>query len=281
MDTRLNIYEFGKRLLETRDLDPVYVILHEAQLESALLRRWLLAYWCFYHMGTASWIAEGYAGYWKRMYTAAGSKEYPRAAERRHFRGANARKSVDFLSTTGVHYLYAPLSKHTEYPLEVVTEYVQTWVGFGPWIAFKVSDMLERLGIVRIRFDKGAMFLFDSPREGAEHLWTVEKGSSPTNGEANLWAVEKLVQHFSATSAPPRHERTINAQEAETILCKWLAHTKGRYRVGEDVDACYKALERFRGRSRLAERLYEAAEKSGLKRRTSGATRGSLRKDYS
>lgn len=85
--SNLNIYQFSRELIASKDLDPVYVLLHEAQLDEARLQLWLLAYFCFYHVGTASWIADGKSGFWERMHIAAASKDYPRSSERRHYRG--------------------------------------------------------------------------------------------------------------------------------------------------------------------------------------------------
>ena len=56
--TPLSVYDFGAQLLETKDLDPVYVMLHEADLGKPTLYRWLIAYWAFYHCGTAAWASN-------------------------------------------------------------------------------------------------------------------------------------------------------------------------------------------------------------------------------
>ena len=99
--------DFGRRLVQTNDLDPVYVLLHNAPMSKEQLHQWLLAYWCFYHVGTASWIAQNSGGFWNRMKTAAGSKEYPRSSERRHFRGRNAANSVAYLEDRGIESLFS------------------------------------------------------------------------------------------------------------------------------------------------------------------------------
>src|SRR5262245_42889310 len=106
---KLSCYEFGRQLILTKDLDPVYVLLHHSKLGTtfpAMLHRWLMAYWCFYHVGTASWITYEGMGYWERMEQAASSKNYPRSPERRHFRGQNAIKSVAYLKYRGLTALF-------------------------------------------------------------------------------------------------------------------------------------------------------------------------------
>src|SRR4051812_1446277 len=100
----LTCYEFGRELLRLNDLDPVYVAVWEARPDWLLgtkLSKWLLAYWCFYHAGTASWICDQ-DDFWLAMFVAADSKDYPRSTERRHFRGKAALDSVVDLRTRGI-----------------------------------------------------------------------------------------------------------------------------------------------------------------------------------
>jgi|SRR6185369_11331034 len=289
----LSCYDFGRQLLETLDLDPVYVVLYNAELEPELLQRWLLAYWGFYHVGTASWIAEAEdLAYWDRMRTAAGSKDYPRSSERRHFRGENARKSVEFLQSQGLSKLFSPFARSLapatimfvsddyakqtgakvgdtvfhDLSAEYVVEHVKTWVGFGPWIAFKVADMLERLGLARIHFDVETAMYEGSPTEGAQMLWE-EEGKPPLIREGQTrpatWAVARILSELRTLSAPPDFKRIIGPQEAETILCKWFSYTKGHYHLGEDIKAVRSGLLRF-GRTKLAQRLFRGGREGGL-----------------
>lgn len=283
----MSCYDFGRRLIETNDLDPVYVVLWHSGLDEGgrpnALCRWLLAYWCFYHAGTASWILDApeviptsLNQYWSRMWEAAGSKAYPRGHERRHFRGENARNSIGFLYNQGINNLFSPLivgpgvvdSKTGNRPVRSfrvsdVMSYVQTWTGFGPWIAFKVADMLERLNLSPVQFDDAAMFLFDSPREGARMLWDTEHTRPPTPGEAEREAVDLILNELGSIPAPPRYERPINAQEAETVLCKWKSYMKGHYRLGEDIESLRAGLLRY-GKTPTAQRLLVAGKEGGL-----------------
>lgn len=252
---RLDIIEFGEQLLRTEDLDPIYCMLWASHLreDKEQLRRWLLAYWCFYHAGTSSWIVDQ-KDYWKAMAVAAGSKDYSRSPERRHFRGRAAQDSVRYLHERGVDGLFSDLDV---YDVGAVMEAAGEWTGFGPWISFKIADMLERLGIAPIEFDGGEMFLFDSPREAADLLYQNYFFRAPkTAQEANKWAVDTLLSsELSEFLAPPRFERPINVQEVETILCKWKSHWNGRYHVGEDIESMRAALTKYRETSSTARRL--------------------------
>src|SRR3990167_8512236 len=206
MDNTYSIYQFGKELISTLDLDPVYVTLHHAQLSRKTLEKWLLAYWCFYHVGTASFISSREdCKYWEAFRDAADSKLFPRSSERRHFRGLQAKRSVAYLEEQGIDRLFH--SFQGEMTVEEEMEIVQRWVGFGPWIAFKVADMLETLGLVKVRFNEGAMFLFDSPREGAERLWREHCETEPEE-KAGTWAVERILNQLGTTLAPPSSQRS-------------------------------------------------------------------------
>ena len=264
----LELEDFGKSLLDAGDLDPVYVLLWNAELDRETTKKWLLAYWAFYHVGTASWITEQ-ADYWRAFGAAARSKEYPRSPERRHFRGENAIKATAYLAAVGVDDLFAEFERmdcesgEGGIPLADVLEYVQEWVGFGPWISFKVADMLERLNICRIRFDTAAVALFDSPADGARlarERYDAERIDGQPDGD---WAIERILEVLGDTLAPPRYERRINAQEAETILCKWKSHAGGHYEVGEDIKACRAGLLRY-PRCKLSQRLLKAGVVGGL-----------------
>lgn len=260
----MTAYEFGAELLRTGDLDPVYVVLHHAGLDRSTLQRWLLAYWCFYHVGTASWIADvSKASYWSRMARAAGSKEYPRSSERRHFRGRQAAASVQYLRGRRLEGLFGDLAEADGTAAGVMGA-VRGWRGFGPWISFKVADMVERLGLAPVAFALDDA-LYDSPRKAAELLLHHEGNPGDRPDDVGAWAVDRVLGHrlLKGFTAPPRHERPLNVQEAETILCKWGSYLKGHYHVGEDVAAVRTGLGRFPG-CKTAARLLAAGAEGGL-----------------
>lgn len=259
--------EFGRELILSNDLDPVYTILWNANFDRMKMQKWLLAYWSFYHMGTASWISEGQllvrGGYWERFMKAAKSKEYPRCPERRHFRGQNAINSVTYLQAQGIAALFKPLLLPRKQTAAEVMSKVQEWVGFGPWIAFKVSDMIERLGLATVEFDTKTVFLFDSPKEGAQRLWESLGKPQTVATRIESWAVETITSELDDLKAPPRFERPINAQEAETILCKWKSYQNGKYHIGEDIKSCRKSLLTF-ARCNTSQALIQAGTRGGL-----------------
>ena len=252
----MGVFEFGRKLIESKDVDPVYVLLWNCPEVQTVLKRWLIAYWCFYHMGTSSWIADGGSEnrFWGKMEQAAASKEFPRCPERRHFRGQNAVKSVSYLRYHGIDKLFEPFEDGMA-AREVMKE-VQKWVGFGPWISFKVADMLERLDLARIVFKSEDVYLFDSPKEGAERM-RAELGVGVDDEDLQTWAVETLTEEFRDLTAPPNHQRLVGPQEAETVLCKWKSYLNGSYRLGEDIESCRNCLLRF-AKTKLSQDLLRA-----------------------
>lgn len=267
-----NVYGFGRALLEAGDLDPVYTVVYGSGFSLPKLERWLLAYWCFYHVGTACYVSGGpEAGYWDRMTEAAESSRFPRGRERRHFRADNAVNSVRFLSSVGMLKLFDPLRPYALCPNRIaeagyVMGEVQKWTGFGPWIAFKAADMLDRCGYCPVSFDVASAFFYDSPKKAANTLWDIE-GQPDLKEESQAgrcqWAVDRILAELKGYSAPPIFDRPLNCQEAETILCKWGASLTGHYHIGEDVKAVRDGIARF-AHVPMTRRLLRAGKEAQL-----------------
>lgn len=312
---RLSIEGFGAQLLESGDLDPLYIALTRAELDENTLKRWLLAYWCLYSAGEASYLAQ-FEGplffHWLeiaarnevRSPVARNEKPTPlnrwcRGHERRHWRGVNALRSFTNLNArygrrpeSFVDYVAGGAPK-----FYAVSGRVQEHASFGPWIAFKVADMLDRVLGIPVSFEQAEVFMFDSPREAALDLWwlrsedakaaraeildatgvdlgdNVDWNARPGDGngatgcilgkDAQAAAVQSsvdyLVKAFSVGwMAPPRFDRPIGLQEVETILCKWKSHRNGHYPLWNDVDEIRVGLFRWRYVSPIAEKLYQA-----------------------
>jgi hypothetical protein len=259
---KLDIYAFGRELVTSKDLDPVYVLLWEAKFPPSKLRHWLISYFCFYHVGTASWIVDQ-EDYWKAMFQAAESKDYPRSSERRHFRAKNAMESVAYLKRTGIAQLFQPF--YGKLSVGVVQECVQRWIGFGPWIGFKVADMLDSLGICEVEFNAASAMYKGSPTEATAILkdWEQPEWEPNSQDELSEWAVDRVLSNLEGLQAPPRYDRELSFQEAETILCKWKSYLGGHYELGEDIKACRKGLLRF-AKCRTSQQLLKAGKAGGL-----------------
>jgi hypothetical protein len=286
MDARnsAGIVTFGDALLTTGDLDPVYTAVHSAKLDHNKLLRLCLGYWCFYHLGLAAKLAEAKStkAYWDLFEAAVwntsnldGTKPFPRGAERRHFRGANALKAYQHLrslyrtpegAAVGIVGTGPRVGPRDAIAFSTVSAAVQTHVGFGPWIAFKIADMAERVLGYPVDFSGCELGIYKDPRQGAavaflewrpEHSWHTNIYKAP------LWdymipddqlsdTVAHYTKVFGKHKAPPTGDRKVNVQEVETIFCKYKSHLKGHYPVGKDTDEIRHGLT---GWGDLAEQL--------------------------
>ena len=264
---RLQIEEFGRKLIETGDLDPLYIALYKSELPDDQRARWLLGYWCLYNAGLASWLSEQEGdAFWDALFLAADNTtpspiggRWPRGAERRHWRGAQAKASALNLQNAWsrperlVEWLaYGDANQPEPVPDTVqfkdVSERVQTLRGFGPWISFKVGDMLDRLDIVNVCFEQAEVFMFDDPRKAALML-TRQRLGLPENAKlkdetaAIAQVVAYLKEQFKELYAAPMLDRPIDLQEVETVLCKWKSHCNGHYPVGNDTIEINEGME--------------------------------------
>lgn len=263
MERALTLEEFGTKLLQTQDLDPVYVALHRVQLPSAQLRRLCLAYWCFYHLGAAAKLSEASGSkFWDLMREAAVNagtpKPWPRGAERRHFRGQQAVDAVAALVDR-----YKAPEGFVDYVLHPadgarptfggVTARVQEHRGFGPWIAFKIADMGERIFGAPVDFSNCEFGVYKDPRQGAA-LARVERGEASHHDANKPWLYPisdyevreefaHWTKHFRKAKAPPQLDRPVGVQEIETIFCKYKSYRKGSYPPGKDTKELHHALQ--------------------------------------
>lgn len=258
---RLSVEDFGRQLIVSKDLDPIYVALWNLRQQGLLpadkLSRWLIAYWCFYHAGVSSYLSE-FEGmeFWDQMEIAArnevlapNGERWHRGSERRHFRGVASTKAVDS---------YAEIyGNQPEMMVDILVNNGPTYKGiadraqvhklFGPWISFKVADMLERVIGVPVDFDNAAVFMFKDPVKAALMVWRDKAGVSETampkepNEAINL-VVQYLTKAFGDLKAPPAMDRLIGLQEVETVLCKWKSHMNGHYPLFNDIDEIREGL---------------------------------------
>jgi hypothetical protein len=197
-----SIRDFADGLIRTEDLDPVYPTLVRANLSEQQLHRWLMAYFCYYHMGVASYISEfdGDA-YWSRMAEASANEtlspkggRWPRSSERRHFRGEKCVKAIRYFTAREPSYWVNSLLGLKTH--EQVMYRVQAWPQFGPWIAFKVADMLEVVCGAPITFSRDIPLIYKEPRacldilsqETGDSIRTVRDRSRGTVPGTRRWA---------------------------------------------------------------------------------------------
>lgn len=254
--SHLEIEEFGHHLIDTCDLDPIYLALTNVGVDAVQRRRWLVAYWCFYHAGVACYMSEREgADFWQAMMVAAENKEptpfgerWPRGHERRHARGAQ-----------GVNMVAALAKTYGEKPEDMVeacigptcgevVQKVQSHYLFGPWIGFKVADMLERVLGLKVDFEDADVFMFKDPTAAALRFWRLRQklpeNAQPRDQRKTIRSVcDYLGQVFAQKNAPPGRDRPIGLQEIETVLCKWKSHLNGHYPLFNDTIEIHEGLK--------------------------------------
>lgn len=247
---------WGQRLIETRDIDPIYDMLVLARLAETItyfsMQRWLLAYWCFYSAATASVIASS-DDFWMTMALAAENKDgpvngrWPRSPERRHFRGRAAIKAVRVMTLLERSPTWVIEQMFVDCDLLAVRKAAEKLPLFGPWISFKVADMGERVLGHPIVFPRDVAF-YDSPRAGLVEL-------AARNDYTADDALEYLLRSIADCRPPGIPNRPCGVQEAETILCKWKSALGGHYRIGKDLREIRESLEHVAPSCELAEEL--------------------------
>jgi hypothetical protein len=242
--------EFGNALLETEDLDPLYCTLTRAQIPQDMLKRWLLSYFCFYHAGVCSYIAEQPRDDFYSLLLQGIADKWPHGAERRHFRGQAAVDAITGLKQFGepekvVDYMTQHDTAHD------IMKHVQTFYLFGPWISWKVSDMAERVLELPVSFDDTSLFMYRDPVMGAALWFKGDKNAKVSEDEVSC-VVEEWQSVFGGYKAPPTYDRQVNIQEIETVLCKWKSNAGGSYPLGKDSKEIYHGLD---GWGDLAEEL--------------------------
>ncbi len=221
---------FGESLLITEDLDPLYITLYKQRLPDMQLRKWLIAYWCFYHAGEASKLSES-INYYEDMRNTVlyGS----RCSERRHFRGAAGIKSVNWLEQNdAVGTWFGNMINCADY--NIFAECIQEAPLFGPWITFKAADMLERLDIGKMDFKSFDISIYSEPLKGSSLVIYGDEDHYISCQDIDI-IVKRIQKELSSYKAPPTYNRELNIQEVETMLCKFKSYKHGRYIVGKDI----------------------------------------------
>jgi Alpha-glutamyl/putrescinyl thymine pyrophosphorylase clade 2 len=246
-EQKMSLYEFGEQLLKLEDLDPVYPVLYFYATEDRdRARRAILAYALFYDLGASLYLSSK-KDFWVGVYLAAVNSaenptpqgtRWPRAAERRHFRGTKCVAAVEELNRR-----YPEPERLIEELVETggelaeVLDRLKNLPQFGPWIAFKLCDIGERVLEAPILFpSKLEDSLYSSPLDTVRSLAAKEGVSSDA-----VW--EQALAYFSSFTAPPRAERGCGVQEIETIFCKYGSYLKGHYYPGKDLKEIRHSLK--------------------------------------
>jgi hypothetical protein len=177
----------------------------------------------------------------------------PRGTERRHFRGKSAAKAVRYMKSLKItpEEIVDDMCAHWHF--SDVSKRVQTYYLFGPWIAWKIGDMAERILNYPISFKDTTLGIYKDPVQGAALIKYGDEDAPMDEGDLQE-VCNRIEYHFRNQLAPPFYDRDVNIQEVETILCKYKAHCFGHYPLGKDTREVTHGLS---GWGDLAENLVQ------------------------
>lgn len=255
---RLNVTEFGRYLFKSGDLDPVYIALRYARMvvpcHGDWTARWLIAYWCFYHSGFASFAAEFDKDFWRVLLLAAENvtqtpfgQRWPRSAERRHFRGPKAVSAIAVLMKRYGKRPAGMIDFLMDGPMTVagIMERAKTHPMFGDWIAFKMADMIDAVLEERVDQSDVHAFLYDTPRQSIQTTYPgygkhpVFFNSDPVFVEAMNW----LRGELKDCTIPHKPGERPDWFSIETVWCKHLSHLHGHYPLGKDIIELHEGVK--------------------------------------
>jgi hypothetical protein len=277
---------FGRDLIVSQDLDPVYVAFQRAGLDYDTRARILLTYTCVYHLGSSVAIGqkEG-SDYWDALQVAAVNEGlyWPRASERRHWRGKQALETVRYLRDK---YKYPEdvvgyWASGGNNSFSAVADRVKEIPRFGPWISFKVCDMLERCLGHSVDFSTCSMGVYKEPRAAAALILTGSEQAAITDSDLE-GVMRKMLrpEHLGSLMAPPDSGRRVNVQEVETCLCKFKSHLHGNYPPGKDTQEVLHGLEDPRWDNPITRSMIKVIETLPYSRSTP-AMAAKVRNDWS
>lgn len=245
----LDIIAFGRHLFSTGDLDPVYPALQKSGYDRAQLARWLVAYWTFYSAGFACYASafEGSA-FWRVLEVAARNDtlapigaRWPRGAERRHFRAQAATEAVEALKARygGKPEDMLEMLSTGSLAVGAVINRATVHAGFGPWIGFKIADMIDAVWLPgQLVQDDLNLFLYDTPRQSIEECYAggiLRNLPHPNTADRFEYAMSWLGMQLKNCCIPHKPNSSPDWFSLETVWCKFHSHRWGSYPLYKDT----------------------------------------------
>ena len=269
------VAKFGKHMLASKDLDPIYPVLKELHTaramdqEQALWHSFLYVAW--YHLPVShaafEWMPKRapVPRKLKRI-----GETWPTGIERRSNRGGKVFTHIDsFVAVTS----HLPLrewfrngfveaqtqgKRHANW--RTLNERLQAVWGNGRWAAYKHCEVLRRVhGLPVEAPDMGHRFS-SGPREGLATLYGHLEGQ----GEAAIAVLDARDRDLQKRLLG--FGLDVDVEELETILCNFKSLLAGRYYPGHDIDEMqeqvHTAQERGILSDELADEIWEARRKA-------------------
>jgi len=247
-----DLFRFGRHLVSSRDIDPLYPVLHDIhrtqgmEPQQALWHSFLYVAWYHLPSAMAAYECSPLPGRWLVRHLDA---SWPTGIERRNNRGGRVADHIrSFLEATRRTQLWDWFSDGLDMESftpegriqnwRILNERLQTIHGNGRWAAYKHLEVLRRVHNFPVWApDMGNQFS-SGPREGLAMLYgDIEGQTSRVIAKLDRQGVD--LQRRLA-----KHGLVVDIEELETILCNWKSLVKGKYYVGHDIDELQEQCER-------------------------------------
>jgi hypothetical protein len=246
---------FGRELMRSRDIDPLYPVLSELmnilRLENQSARLWLtFLYVAYYHLPSALAIFA------EQSYPQSLSSRaimYPTGVERRNLRGGLALSHVEHYvirmrRAGGQEQWLARILRHknAEQNYEAFWQCSQDIWGNGRWAAYKWSEILKKVHGYPLSAPDLRLQYCSGPRDGLAYLLNMQEVSDIS------YLNEAAQQLKDWMENEGNWQDDLDWEALETILCNFNSLRKGKYYVGHDIDE-------------LQQRILEASGQQWLK----------------
>jgi hypothetical protein len=263
-----DLVRFGRHLLASGDIDPIYPILRSIHQErrfneeQALWHSFLYVAWYHLPVGHAAfdWAPRSIskAAYGKHIRNIGST--WPTGIERRSNRGGRVFTHIESFCHVTSHiplsqwfrngFVTAPTLAKRNANWRMLNERLQAVWGNGRWAAYKHCEVLRRVHDLPVEApDMGHRFS-SGPREGLATLYGPLEGQ----GEAVIAVLDG--QGRDLQERLEKRGLTVDVEELETILCNWKSLLKGKYYVGHDIDELQEQINQAHERGIINDRQH-------------------------
>ncbi len=260
-DLIADMARFGKRLIQSGDIDPAYPVLRHLYKSRALRvdrALWQTAvYVGFYNLPSALAFYRLHPNIIRVQDNAA---PFPCATERRGLRGGKVvrhlNEMVEAFRVRGIETWITdgwPTDQWEGNPeanfRRFTTQAMSLWNN-GRWAAFKWAELLKKVHGFPLAAPDMCLEHCSGPREGLRMVFGLP--DTLKVAELNQWA-ERL-----RTSLAYEGLVIEDWEELETVLCNWHSYRLGKYKVGHDIHEQYEATEKAFREGWLSVQDYQA-----------------------
>lgn len=242
-----DLVTFGRHLVATKDLDPIYPLLkwviQDQRLDDEQAHWLVYLYLCAYNIPTAWAIFQEFNN--PHFYSSSIVDSFTKwEAERRpclriniERRGLRGGKIVEALKSYSC--LVAATPQHhwlmatTDGKFDRLWDFLQKVKFVGRWAAFKWLDLLKHVLDYDIEFQDMRLAYCTGPRQALEELYLDGQRNDRQDGPYIEWLNVVGMQLRRALGSSGL---SLTYDELETVLCNFHSTMHGRYYVGHDID---------------------------------------------